>query len=243
MLPSDEFSGVICPCCGGHFAAFVPCGLAGRPNARCPRCGARARHRLIWLYLAAETDLLRERLTVLHFAPERSLARSLASLQNLHYVSADLGHTPAKVRMDIGRIACLDSCVDIVLCSDVLEHVVEDERAMRELARILSPRGLAIVHVPVDTTREHTFEDWNIVTPEARLAHFGDPDHVRVYGRDFEARLERAGFAVTPVPYARLLGSEARRRYGLTERHGLWACRRKEGPPGGRHALSRSAIA
>lgn len=42
----------------------------------------------------------------------------------------------------------LSDSVDTVLCSQVLEHVPEPAKAMRELARVLRPGGHAIVTVP-----------------------------------------------------------------------------------------------
>src|SRR5205085_1560769 len=80
---------VECPCCGGSFREFMP----GRDpnNPICPRCGAQARHRALWLYLHERTDLFSGKgLRVLHFAPERALGRALASASGIDYVSADL---------------------------------------------------------------------------------------------------------------------------------------------------------
>ena len=52
---------------------------------------------------------------------------------------------------------------------------------------------------------------------EERERLFGQADHVRVYGRDFTARLEQAGFTVRVEDLTRELGEEAR-RYGLRPR-------------------------
>ncbi len=41
-----------------------------------------------------------------------------------------------------------DSSVDIAIASDVIEHVPDDGAAVRELARVLRPGGLALVTVP-----------------------------------------------------------------------------------------------
>lgn len=37
---------------------------------------------------------------------------------------------------------------DIVLALDVLEHIEEDDKALKEMSRVLSPNGLAIIFVP-----------------------------------------------------------------------------------------------
>jgi len=41
-----------------------------------------------------------------------------------------------------------DSCADIVLCTQVLEHLEEHEKAASELVRVLKPGGHAIITVP-----------------------------------------------------------------------------------------------
>jgi len=52
--------GVECPLCGGRFRRFMPYGYVEvRRNALCPKCLALERHRLLWLWLTRETDLLR----------------------------------------------------------------------------------------------------------------------------------------------------------------------------------------
>jgi hypothetical protein len=50
-----------------------------RPNARCPNCGARKRQRYMRLYLERRTNLLVDRLRVLHVAPERIFEACLGS--------------------------------------------------------------------------------------------------------------------------------------------------------------------
>src|SRR5216684_4370450 len=98
-----------CPCCGECFKMFAP--HKGRENAKCPRCKARERHRLLWLYLKNKTNLFHERLRVLHFAPERWF-KALSTLPNLDYLSADLQPGKAMIAMDITRIPLRDHSVD-----------------------------------------------------------------------------------------------------------------------------------
>jgi SAM-dependent methyltransferase len=212
---------VECPCCGRTARKFIPTIQPvgpNRPDARCPHCGARDRQRYLWLYLERRTNLLTDRLRVLHFAPERIFEKWLGSLPNLDYVSTDLERPRAMVKADITALPFPDDSFDVILCSHVLEHVVEDRRAMRELYRVLEPGGWALVLVPIDFDRAETFEDPAVVTPADRERLFGQADHVRIYGRDFGARLEEAGFAVSIEDYRRELGEARARRYGLRPR-------------------------
>ena len=70
--------GVECPVCGTRRRKFLPYGYVhSRPNALCPRCLSLERHRLLWLYLQRETDLLTAYPRILHIAPEVCLMLSL----------------------------------------------------------------------------------------------------------------------------------------------------------------------
>ena len=150
--------------------------------------------------------------------------RQLRKLQHLDYVPADLDPPLGATKLDITAIELESDSVDMVICSHVLEHVPEDRAAMAELRRILKPGGLAVIMVPLDSTRAQTFEDPSITSPEDREVAFGQWDHVRIYGRDFLDRMRSAGFTVLVEEYARTLGGEARRRYGLLEGDIIYRC-------------------
>jgi hypothetical protein len=47
-----------------------------------------------------------------------------------------------------------------------------------------------------------TDEDPNVKSEQKRERRFGQKDHVRMYGDDFQERLERAGFSVTTIDRA-----------------------------------------
>jgi SAM-dependent methyltransferase len=212
---------VRCPCCGHTARKFMPTVLPvgpNRPGARCPNCGARDRQRYMWLYLERKTNLLTDQLRVLHFAPERIFEDWLRPRPNLDYVSTDLARPRADVKADITDLPFPTGSFDVILCSHVLEHVLDDRRAMRELYRVLRPGGWALVLVPLDFGRAETFEDPAVVDPRDRERVFGQADHVRVYGRDFTSRLEQAGFTVRVEDYTRELGEADARRYGLRPR-------------------------
>jgi SAM-dependent methyltransferase len=208
---------------------FLPFGAEGapiRPNARCPRCQSLERHRLLWLYIQQRTDLLTAKLSVLHFAPEYFFQRKFSALPNLRYVAADLNPTMGMVRMDVTEIPCADASFDVVLCNHVLEHIPDDRRAMREILRILKPGGWAILQTPFEPERENTYEDPSIVSPDERKRAFGQEDHVRVYGRDYQGRLEESGFLVTVDDFARNMDAALRTRFGLMPDEDVFLCRK-----------------
>src|SRR5204863_137825 len=67
------------------------------------------------------------------------------------------------------------------------------------------PDGTALILVPQDPERERTYEDPSITTPQDRLEHFWQADHLRLYGTDVAQRLEQDGFTVLVDRYARTL--------------------------------------
>ena len=135
----------------------------------------------------------------------------------LSYVTADLSSSLANIRMDITDIPYKDESFDVVLCNHVLEHVVEDQKAMRELFRVLTQGGWAILNSPTDPRRAKTFEDPNITSPQDRERAFGQEDHVRIYGGDYKERLKKAGFKVTVDNYVKDLDIDIVKKYGLKD--------------------------
>jgi SAM-dependent methyltransferase len=215
---------VECPCCGGRFASFLPGREPGNPI--CPRCGAQARHRALWLYLHERTNLFSgEGLSVLHFAPERALGGALERAPGIRYLSADLDSPSAMDHFDITAIPYPDASFDVILCIHVLEHVEDDRLAMRELCRVLRPDGWAVILVPLDLSREATYEDPSITDPVVREREFWQADHLRLYGRDFADRLREAGFAVTVDEWVRGLDPDLVARYGLFPLEDMYLCR------------------
>ncbi len=51
-------------------------------------------------------------------------------------------------RADITRLPFSDGVFDLVICSEVLEHIAEDSKAVKEITRVLKPGELAVVSVP-----------------------------------------------------------------------------------------------
>jgi predicted SAM-dependent methyltransferase len=212
----------VCPICGGHFRKFLSFGVKPRPNARCPRCGSLERHRLLWLYLRDRTNFFTDNLKVLDIAPMGCLQHKFRIMLNLDYVSVDLESAIAMIKMDITAMQFSDNHFGCIICYHVLEHVSDDQRAMKEIFRVLKPDGWAILQVPI--LREKTFEDPTITNPEERGKVFGQRDHVRIYGLDYKDRLESVGFIVKVDDYVKKLGHDAIKKYGLIKDENIYLC-------------------
>lgn len=195
----------------------------------CPHCDAPDRDRLVALYVR---DHLRwpagELLRVLDIAPGKALARWLRALPDVDYRSGDLDPELADEEVDICDMPQFeDGSFDLIVCSHVLEHVVDDRRAMRELHRVLSHRGRAILMVPILTTATSTDEDVTLTDPNERWLRFGQGDHVRMYCKsDWLERLSEAGWTVQPWD-ASAFGATMFREHGIAERSVLYVGSRR----------------
>lgn len=215
-----------CACCGGRFRRLAPHGVPPRANARCPRCNSMERHRALWMFLRTKTDLWSAPRRALHIAPELALKRALTRAPNIEYVSGDVRSPLAAVKLDVQDLPYPDGFFDLVLCNHVLEHVDDDRRAMRELCRVLSPAGWAVLLAPIDPARAVTFEDPTVTDPQERERVFGQRDHVRVYGRDYADRLRGEGFDVEGVDFVSTLEPSVVERHALLPAEDIFVCRR-----------------
>lgn len=214
---------VECPVCERHFRKFLPYGyVTMRENALCPSCLALERHRLFWLFLKNETDFFTAPLKVLHIAPEPCFLKRLGKQKNLDYVTADYESPLARVKMDIQAIPFENETVDVIFCSHILEHVDDDRKALSELYRVMKKGGWGIIMCPVDETRENTYEDASITSPAEREKHFGQKDHLRIYGKDFGQRIAEAGFKVEALKYGNVLPEEIVRRCALSREETIY---------------------
>lgn len=229
-----------CPLCAGHFRKFLPLGVKStvlvekkvigggyRKDARCPGCESSDRERLLYLFLRSETDLFTDRMSVLHVAPEAGLGVLLQRQPGIDYFTGDRSPGWWTLRMDLTALPLADRTFDVVICNHVFEHVRDDVKAMREVHRVMKGGGWAVLQVPIGAALDATLEDPAVSDARERERLFGQHDHVRLYSKaDYVRRLESVGFAVSAIPYARMLGDSAIRRFGLLEDEEIFYCRR-----------------
>ena len=204
------------PINGKSYRSFLPYGYnKPRPNVLSPGSLSLERHRLFWLYLEKETEFFSQTAKVLHLAPEQAFLGRFKKLKHLDYITADIESPLADVKADICNLPFEKDSFDWVFCNHVLEHIEDDRKALSELFRVMKPNGKAILQVPLDTEREHTYEDFNIKGPSERARAFGQYDHVRIYGLDYLNRLKDAGFDASIISYAQQLTDEERHLYRI----------------------------
>jgi SAM-dependent methyltransferase len=207
---------VECPICGNKYKRFLPAGVAKRNNAVCPGCDSFERHRLLWLYVQDKITS-KNSISLLHFAPEKSLKEKFSNINNIKYISTDLYESNVSVNSDIQNLPFKENAFDAVICSHVLEHIPDDKKGMKEILRVLKIGGWAVLQVPINEELEKTFEDPSIKSPLERLKYYGQEDHSRIYGRDYYQRLEHAGFLTKKDDFVKTFPPDKIKRYGLME--------------------------
>lgn len=209
---------VECPVCERSFRKFLSYGsnVAHRENVLCPYDLTLERHRIMWLYLKNHSNFFTaDKLEVLHIAPEQCFHKRFKAQENLDYLTGDLVSPIADMHFDLHSIPLEDNRFDVIFCNHVMEHVDDAIQCMSELYRVMKPGGWGILQVPQDMSREVTYEDPTITSPEEREKHFWQKDHVRLFGRDYPDWLRKGGFTVTEFNTQDYYSKEIQERYRL----------------------------
>jgi SAM-dependent methyltransferase len=233
-----------CPVCASHVRCYLPEGydlpsvreldiVGGQflPAHTCPICQSGTRARLVHVYLTDESGLFERESRVLHIAPEMGICWALSRSPWVDYRPADI--EPANYeyaegieRLDATAIECDDEVFDVVIANHVLEHIVDDRRALREIWRVLKPGGWAMLQVPITLASSTTIEDDSVQSASEREQRFGQHDHVRLYGPDYPERLGSQGFEVECYDPRERLGSEKIDAWLLNPREKVFIARK-----------------
>ncbi len=104
---------------------------------------------------------------------------------------------------DFQKMSYPDATFDIVIASDVFEHVRDDVAGYREVFRVLKPGGSFLLTVPYQHNQPQTIK--RVDTSGATDVHLLEPEYhgggghtltYRNYGRDLLSLLRSTGFSV-----------------------------------------------
>ncbi len=129
--------------------------------------------------------------------------RALQRFRNVEVICGDLIYAPFK-----------PGVFDIILCSQVIEHISRDEVLLSELARALRPNGLLILGTPNEgclmaRLRNHIFQ--------RRIMKI--TDHFHFYREQIiRQKIEAAGFSINEVMRENWFFPHQRINYYLTNR-------------------------
>jgi SAM-dependent methyltransferase len=105
------------------------------------------------------------------------------------------------IRADALQLPFADRSFEVVIASEVLEHIPEDAGAMGEIARVMVPGGIAAVSVPRAGPERVC---WAL----SDEYHSNSGGHVRIYrGDELLRRLRQAGLEPRQIAHAHALHS------------------------------------
>ncbi len=205
-FPGKKF---YCPCCGHTLRRFMHYDYKSIPSMnpalfhhhykeiQCPYCNSLPRHRIMATFLLRHPELIVDKKVVIFGMLQGE--QTFFEQNNISYLSADLYADNSDIKEDIMHMSFPDNSLDVLICHHILEHVQDVSQTLREIHRVLSPKGIAILSVPIDMTLQHTLCHKRISTPKLRRKYYGQTDHLRLFGKDFPKQLQQSGFSVHTV--------------------------------------------
>lgn len=230
----------ICPFCNYQSKDLAPIGSnlpifreksiigGGQRKGGCYNCGAIDREKLVYIYLREVAKIFSgsKLIKILHIAPEKKISEKITAHGFNNYLCGDLftegyNYLDSVSKIDIKKTQFESNNFDLIICNHVLEHIEEDVVAMAEIYRLVKEGGQAILQVPISKNSIVTYEDFSITNPLKRERVFGQYDHVRIYGQDYEKRLSSVGFKVVRTNISKKFS-----KYGVNQEEDLFICKK-----------------
>lgn len=219
-----------CPICNFSFFSFLAAGSKGYPlkkykvdgagyrkNVICPSCGSSDRSRLLYLFLTnLKSTTLDQNIKLLHIAPDTEFPSFFKSRKNINYYNGDIDKNLADLEIDITKTNFENNFFDVIICNHVLEQIENDFIALQEIFRVLKRGGFAILQSPISRVLRETYENKSLRTPDDYLREYGQSDMRRIYGQDYQSRLESVGFKVNVYRPDSFLSYDLIKRYGIS---------------------------
>ncbi|MCX7982336.1 MAG: class I SAM-dependent methyltransferase [Syntrophales bacterium] len=116
-------------------------------------------------------------------------------------MAAEKGGNWLLIKGDVTNLPFKDEVFDAVICSEVLEHICDSTKAIRELVRVLKPGGPLAVSVP-------RYFPERICWALSQDYHNEKGGHIRIYRKkELMALLEAAGTKCEKIRYRHALHS------------------------------------
>jgi len=105
-------------------------------------------------------------------------------------IKANQARSYRAIQSDCDPIPLEDSIGDLVICTEVLEHVADPRKFLDELIRVAKPGARLLITVP--DSRSEKF-----VGATAPPQYFEEPNHIRIFSaEDFSALVRDAGLEI-----------------------------------------------
>ncbi len=119
-------------------------------------------------------------------------------------------------QVDLTRIPLADNLIDVVVCSEVVEHIPDQEKAMNELYRVLKPGGTMLFSMPNKNSlfyRKVRKNNLELMARDPKNMNYSEWEfwrHLQFSPEDIERLATGSGFKVLerdsvnlfPLPYS-----------------------------------------
>jgi predicted SAM-dependent methyltransferase len=159
----------------------------GKEKRKCPICKSLERHRNFIEYIKDKDLLINKH--ILHIGPTEAFAKLVREKSGKYYCLDKNPNRSNICKDDITNLNIFkDNAFDIVICFHVLEHIVDDIKAISEITRVLKPNGLALISVPLQKKSLFTYtwteEEINQNKKDGKWGVVGKYEgHYRTYGQ------------------------------------------------------------
>ena len=170
-----------CEICGGRrLQVWTQAGY--RNGLRCLSCRATPNHRAIWRVLGDEVGDRLARLRILHLGGHGALHRALRRRCSGYVPTEYFPDVPPGARgpsglacQDVRRLTYGDASFDVVLSTEVFEHVAGYERGFAEVRRVLAPGGCHVFTVLLSGSGPTTVRARE--RPDGSIEHILPPEY------------------------------------------------------------------
>ena len=165
-----------CKCC--NKLSIIVSLDKGEETKRCIRCLANLRYEMIAEYIHDNYKETLKDISVLELDSNSPLTNILKNSKEYimtYFASKDnLGDIKNGIRCeDITKLTFENNKFDLIISSDVLEHVCDLKNAFKESARVLKSNGFHIFTVPIGDGKTLKRCDWI----ESKLNYFVEPEY------------------------------------------------------------------
>lgn len=198
------------------FKKYKVIGAGHRKNVLCPECFSLDRSRLLFLFLTRHIDISNDRYKrILHVSPQHEFEDFFMTFKDKEYITIDIEPNKAMLEMDLCNLEFQSNYFDLIICNHVLEQIVNEKLAIKEIFRVLKPEGKAIIQSPIAINLQQTIEKREYISKEERERVLGQSDMVRLYGLDYTKRFQDLGFVSEVIYQENFLDLETRIKSGL----------------------------
>ena len=193
-------------------------------NFKCYYCGCNDRERHLFMFFDKLSLWSKfENAKILHFAPELEISKKIKNLKPAEYIMADLfPQNDECKKIDLTDIPFNDNSFDIIICNHVLEHVPDYKKALKEIHRVLSSNGFAILQTPYSLFLNKNFEDESINNDFLRTYFYKQSNHVRIFSKkQLFLDIEESGLELNIVKHKEIFDENETSYYGVNKKEDL----------------------